>query len=460
MKNTSEISQYDPKRSDCPAPNGITGMFAILLGVFLLFYTIMPVIAIEPTWTYTHDGSDFDSIALSSKGTFIAVGAGKVLFFSQNGKLLSKEPYGNEVQMTPDGKSVVSSYYNSIYFFRNPESTAIPSMGPEPGWNLELPTKIISLDISDDGKTIVASTESRGLFIYGSDGNLSGSSKRYFPVSGVSANGRTIEGFSQSGLTIFNKNGRELKNFDLSAIAQPRYLTISRNGDVSVINDDQCIRCIRTSNGSEIWRARARGEVTSMVIAPDGSVVVVGTGNGHIDAFDKTGNLTWMYGSSDRNKNFAVLSVAISDNGKKIVAGTSDGQIITLNSHGALQWMKQVNDPIGHIAISGDGSTTVATSTKTVYAFTSATNIASSPSNATIPATRTSQQNFSRAPVITPSVTVGDQFSSISEEPEPVEPTVTPPAEYSVVITPKKSPFSWSGVIVCLIVLVFFPRKR
>ena len=62
-----------------------------LLFLFALaaIFSLVPIAqAVEPAWNYSTSGREIGGVAVSPKGDLIAVGAGKVLFFSRDGTLL------------------------------------------------------------------------------------------------------------------------------------------------------------------------------------------------------------------------------------------------------------------------------------------------------------------------------------------------------------------------------------
>ena len=122
----------------------------IFLGALLL--TIPPAYALEPIWTYSSPGASIGGVTVSADGSAIAVGAEKIWLFSKNGELLAKEPYGEQVLFTPDGVHLLSSYGSTLYFFeRNATKSSFQKK-----WDYELPGRVRSIDMSDDGKIIAA----------------------------------------------------------------------------------------------------------------------------------------------------------------------------------------------------------------------------------------------------------------------------------------------------------------
>jgi WD40 repeat protein len=431
-------------------------IFCVCIVVFLIF----PVVALEPAWQYSEPGTDIGGVAVSSNGSSIAVAAGKVWFFSNEGKILAKEPYGDLVAMTPDGSAVATSYSSTVYLFKNNTENNVAAPMKKI-WENSIINSVISLEISDDGSTIALSTDGAGFLLYGADGSLLEYNKSHYSVVGVSANGRYAAGLSQFGLTSFSKSRKYVnKSYDLYLGSMPDVMALSSRGDYCVFNDDQRIISVR-SNGSEIWHARATGDVMSLAMTPDGKTIIIGTDNGHIDKFDTKGNLSWSYDTQPNNKNYAsVPGVAVSDNGANIAAGTAMGEVLLLNGRGDLQWSNQTNDHIHHIAMSSDGSITVAAGEHTIYAFTTQ-------SRDSAKQTVVSRTYTPKITLETPAVpdTVQDSFESepvvapTTPKAEVTAIVTSPPQQYSVIITEQKSPPSPIIVLAALAILILI-RKR
>lgn len=422
----------------------------VAISLCIVVFLILPAMAIEPTWKYSEPGATIGGVALSSDGSSIAVAAGKIWFFSKNGTLISKVPYGNNLAMTPDGSAMVSSYYSTLYLFR--KDPGKDDQGPmSEVWENDLDHNVISLVIADSGDTIALTMEGSGLIIYSADGSVSGSNESYFPLVRISANGRYIEGISHQGLTMYINNGRYVEDYDLSLVSQPKTMALSSIGDICVFNDDQNVRSIQTSNGSTNWKARSTGDVTSLAMTPRGQVVIVGTDNGHIDKFNETGTRTWTYDTTPQHKNYAAVpSVAVSEDGEYIVAGTLEGQILLLNSEGELLWSSnQTHDHIHHVAMSANGAFILATGEETVYAFT------------------TRYQDFNQAPASgtntqqstleTPETVFEDPASSSADSPAAPPVITSPPNEYSVIVT-QQSPLSQGACLAALLILVIWRK--
>jgi WD40 repeat protein len=342
------------------------------LGFFLIFlFPLIPsALAAEPIWTYSSPGDEIGDLTITSDGSAIAVAGGKIWLFSKNGVLLAKEPYGDQVIFTPDGSYLISAYSDSLYEFRrgNPKNKSESSL--QKMWGASLPGTIRSIDVTDNGKTIVASLNSAGTYIYDSTGKMVTGNKSYNAIMRISSTGTKIVGTHLRVLCLYNRNLLCSASEEGVVGAQPDFLEISNNGNITVFNDGPRVRSVFTDNKTLRWIKNANGDITSLSMTPTGSGILAGTADGNATLFDEFGNISWTYVSNPGNQqNAGITCVAISKEGTVAAAGSQDGKIFALNSTGGIIWSNQTKDRIYHIAMSADGSLVVATGDYTVYAF-------------------------------------------------------------------------------------------
>jgi WD40 repeat protein len=429
-----------------PSPLSIFFILAFLLAV------IPPAHAAEPLWTYSSPGSEIGGVTVSSDGSAIAVGGGKIWLFSKKGTLLAKEPFGDQVVFTPDGSSLVASYSPMLYQFKRITSPKGSESPLQKIWETTLPNAVRSIDISDDGKTIVVSAKSEGTYIYDSTGKRVGGNKSYNALIRISSTGGRIVGVSQGVMCLYSRTG-DCSEFDEGIVGtEPDFLELSGSGNSAVFNDAQRVRSVFLTNKTLRWTSRATGDATSLAMTPSGSGILVGTENGNVDLFDEYGNRSWSYASNPGNKQAAgITCVALSKEGTVAAAGSYDGKIFALNSKGVEIWSNQTKDHIHHIAMSADGTLVVATGEETVYAF--------STSLQSIPVVRTPGNSLT--PALSQSVTTVPANSS-TQKPETRQTTtraITPlPTEYSVIRTSTQSPLPGiiplGGILVALLLMM------
>ena len=417
-----------------------------LLAFFLLLVFLLstaPVArAAEPLWTYSSPGDEIGSVTISSDGSAIAVGGGKIWLFSKTGTLLAKEPFGDQVIFTPDGSFLVSSYSDTLYKFKRNTSLKGSESPLQKIWETSLPGTIRSIGVSDDGNTIVASLNLAGIYIYDSTGKMIGGNASRITIPRISSKGDRIIGASEGALCRYSRDAICTRSEE-GIIGQesvigtmPDFFELTSSGTVAVFNQGPRVRNVFPENNTLRWSENANGDITSLAMTPSGSGILVGTVNGDINLFDQYGNLTWIYESNPMNKQFAKIScVALSEEGTVAAAGSNDGKIFALNSTGGVIWSNQTKDHIHHIAMSADGSLVVATGDNTVYAFSTSVQPSSKVQPTVKKATSVRSQSVTSLPV-----------NSSTQKPKTLEPPareITPvPTEYSVIRTSTQSPLS------------------
>ncbi|MFZ0006213.1 MAG: PQQ-binding-like beta-propeller repeat protein [Methanoregula sp.] len=428
--------------------------FVLWISLILL---VAPTMAMTPVWTYSYPSAKIGSVAISSDGNSIVVGSGLLYILSHDGQLQATQPYGDNVAMTPDGSTIVSSFGPTVYLFkqnftRNPKIfSSIHEI-----WETQLLNPISSLSISDNGKMVALSTQGSGLLeVYSSKGGLIGyNNQSYYPVVKISSDGQVIVGLSQTAMTVVDKYGRSKVYFNLSVVSDPTVMALTSDGDAVFFNDDQRVWCASTkSNGSAIWSSLLPGDINALAVTPSGSDIFIGTDNGYVDHFDKNGNLTWEYNiNQNGTRGSMVQSVAVSDNGANVIAGTYDGKTLMFSSDGDLLWSNQTNDHIHHVVLTGDGSFAIATGDYTVYAYQSVSSGASPSTASTVVSTLTPGED--NPPVSDYGSGPADNSTVV---PTPVSQDLS---QYSTIQTAQGSPLSpVTGYIAIIVIIVLIRRK-
>lgn len=423
----------------------------------------------EPIWIYPTNDTKIGNVAVSSDGSTIIVAAEHLLIFTKNGILINKEPVGESVVLTPNGRFAASFTGGTVYFFRSPLTTG--SSDPQQlkrVWEYSFPNPVLSIDITDDGNTIAGTTSGNGIFLITtplqnetSTPNVISNDDFSNTIFKISHGGGRIAGISSDKIRLYDSKARATKNYTPLSVFQPDFMFLSQTVPLMVYNDGKNIHSFDLSLGIELWQVRASGYLKSLAMTPSGSFVVVGTDNGSIERYNDRGALNWSYSSNLDNKlNAEITAVALSKDGGLAAAGSNNGEVLLLNQYGYLLGSYQANDHIQYISMSQDGSTVIAAGEKNIYAF--STGYKPSSGSSTVSQTKipgslnTSSQNISapqnltRQPVIPTRTKVS------------VERTITElPTEYSIIKTPAKSPLSdlipLGGILVAWVLLI---RRR
>jgi len=431
----------------------------VLFIVLTAIVVLVPLVqAREPAWNYSSPDSVIGSVAVSSKGDLIAAAADKVLFFTRNGTLLGKEPFGTTLVMTPDGKYTASEYFSTLYFYKNPlpAGTADQQKATKM-WEYELPQKVQLLSLSNDGSTLVAQSIGHDVFIFPTKTAVpKGNNDEVDSLVKIAPGGARIIGISPTALHSYSKNGEITRSSSLTTFSLPHTMLLSSTGTTAVFNDGQAVRSVNTNDGKQRWIGRVAGYVTSLSMTPSMSTIIAGTETGNIASLDAKGNLSWTYAANPENRQASGITCGdVSDNGAMIVAGTADGRILFLNAKGQVTDSSAVKEYIRHIAVSADGSTVVAASENTLFAFS--------------PGSASRQQ-----PVTTPSLsgttpagqsartTVTTQITASPDSPDGTPPATISeiPTTYSVIRKSTQSPVSAIVPLLGVLGAAFMLLKR
>ncbi len=290
--------------------------------------------------------------------------------FQRTGNSSQRNPIGEQVLFTPNGVHLLSSYGSTLYFFeRNATKSSFQKK-----WEYEVPGRVRSIDMSDDGKIIAASLGAEGTYIFSSSGKMTGSNANFAAIVRITPDGKKMVGASSGGFYRYSTTGSRSPYKNISLGSLPDVMEMTSSGSTVFYNDAQRLVSVNIANtdGAERWKTRATADITSLAMTPAGTKILVGTQNGNVDLYNDTGILVWSSPSNPTgNPNAWVTGVALSTDGKIAAAGTYDGKIVALDSAGRELWSNQTRDHIGHIAMSSDGSLVIATGDETVYAFSS-----------------------------------------------------------------------------------------
>jgi WD40 repeat protein len=446
--------QENPAYPVSAGRNFFSGGFRLTVFIILLIsiLSLVPYVqALEPAWNYSLPDGEIGGVAVSPKGDLIAAGAGKVLFFSKNGTLLDKEPFGSDVVMTDDGRYTVSAYSTTVYLFRNSlPSGSTGSPGATKTGEYTVPEQVSSVGVSHDAGIIAGQTVGKHLFtINTKTGIVDGNTKRTDAVLIISPGGRIV-GITQDALHYYSYNGALSRTVDLTTNSAPHTLLVATNGNSAVFNDGQAIRRVNANNGTELWKQQVTGFVSALAMTPTGSLIVAGTEAGTIAALDSGGNLSWTYASNtDNRQSSGITCVSVSDKGTIISAGTVDGKILFLNAQGNLTGSSSAREYIRHLAMSADGSVVVAAGDSRLYAFFP---------GASPPVPTPSLSPGVTLPKTSPAVTTGS--TPLPGQATPTAAATGLPTTYSVIRTATQSPPAIPMLLVSLVAAIaLFGRK-
>jgi len=297
----------------------------------------------EPLWsTYTAQ-SYIGSVAISSNGSYIAVGSSdkKVYLLSSSGSVLwskNTNQYVVSVAISSDGNYVAAGTYDSG-FPGDSGSIRWYSQSGQDVWGC-YGGSVRSVAISSDGSYIAA---------------------------GVGYSGG-------SGLVYLFSRGSGVPQWSYSSSSPIWSVSISSDGQYIVAGDaDSKVYLFGRSSSTPLWTSTVYSGKTAVwttAISSNGDYIVAGDANGKVHLFSRSDNTPiWSYSTGS-----LVNSVAISQFGDYIAAGANDGKIYAFAMYSSSPlWSYQAggtSPSIESVSISADGSYIVAgSSNKEVYSF-------------------------------------------------------------------------------------------
>jgi WD40 repeat protein len=414
--------------------------FSLFIAIVLLAcITISVVDAVEPLWIVnTSPGLALTSVTISADGSMIVTGGDQLIGISRDGKKLWSGWSGELVEITRDGKYIVTSQGPLVRLF---DSNSLSL------WDQSFQNTVTDLSITPDGLMIAAG---------------SGSVVKSWYNSGVGLGSNTTNQVKHIRISpakdqIVVTNEHALRSFNLSYVplwtddeVSPDLIEISADGTHIVTTGGNWI-WFHHGSGKRIWEKHIQGgSILSLAFSRDGTIIVTGQDDGTITVLDSDSNLLWTAKAT-----FWVTSVGVSDNGSVIVAGSMDKHLYIFDRNGTLLGTFQAAGMIKSrsVGISGDGSQIVAVDGINVYGFSGSQFSRPTPASAPttiIPSVITTNKILTQN--ATPTLTVA---SLPGIEQPGVKPLVTP-----IPSTPQKSGISWILPLIPVLFIAFLRQKR
>lgn len=348
-----------------------TRIFTIIAVLVLCSAGVPAVLALEQLWTYPAGSAELGGVDISADGNTIIVAAGKLWVFTRAGNLTQKEPYGETIIITPDGKFAMSSYSSGIYYYQL-QATKLPGERKlVKSWQFDNIDPVRTISLSDDGNMSVSALRGMTVLVidpwekaaYPNNNNVTN-------VFQVSADGKYIVGLSLESIRLFTVQGDEAVMSDIKTSTEPHIMALSSTGLTAVFDDGQKIRCVNTIDGTERWNTAVSGVVTSLVMPSTDTSVIAGTDSGNLYSFDMNGKLEWEYATNpEKNQLCGIEEIAVSRTAASVAAVTRDGKFVLLDSRGNTVGSVKLGDRLKHVAMSEDSTIAVATGDKGIYAY-------------------------------------------------------------------------------------------
>ena len=327
-----------------------------LLLILVLSCILIPAgQAVDPLWTVpSSPGVELSEIAISHDGSTIVAGGGQLIALSQDGKKLWAGWSGTTLDLSQDGRYIVTSQGQIVRLFTRQGIML---------WDQSLGDGVAGVSISPDATIIAAGGGNRVQSWYNSG-------------SGLGTNvTETVHDIRLSPVKdqVIVTTARALRSFNNSIVPnwyddtiRPGLVEISGDGTGIVITNGNHVRMYHGS-GTRLWdRSFPGGTIISLAYSYDGSTIVAGRDDTTFLILDRDGKLLFT-----GHAGAWVTSVGVSDDGSTIATGSIDNQVRVFNRQGTLLGAYQTESPIKSrsVAVSGDGSLIVAVDLSNVYGF-------------------------------------------------------------------------------------------
>jgi WD40 repeat protein len=302
-------------------------------------------------------GLDLTVVAISADGSTIVAGGDQLVAVSRDGKKLWSGWAGELVEISRDGRYIVTSMGSSVWLFDAQGANL---------WDHSIGEPVTDISITPDGLIIAAGGGSAVQCWYNSGAGLG---------SNTTSKVKHLR-ISPAKDQIVVTTERALRSFNLSYVpfwndeeVSSDLIEISADGTHIVTASGNWIWFYHGS-GTRIWDKHVQGgNILSLAYSRDGSTIVTGQDDNTITVLDQDGNVLWT-----AQAGFWVMSVAVSDNGSVIVAGSMDKKLYIFDRDGTLLGTFQAPGMIKSrsAGVSGDGSRIVAVDGTNVYGFSGA----------------------------------------------------------------------------------------
>lgn len=330
--------------------------FSCIFGIVLLACIIIPVAqAVEPLWIVNASpGLDLTGVTISADGSTIVAGGDQLIAISWDGKKLWSGWAGELLQISRDGRYIVTSLGSSVWLFDAQGANL---------WDHPIGEPVTDISLTPDGLIIAAGGGSVVKCWYNSGAGLGSNTTNKVKHLRISP--------AKDQIVVTTE--RALRSFNLSYVpfwddeeVSSDLIEISADGTHIVTAGGNWIWFYHGS-GTRIWDKHIQGgNILSLAYSRDGLTIVTGQDDNTITVLDQDGNVLWT-----AQAGFWVMSVAVSDNGSVIVAGSMDKKLYIFDRDGMLLGTFQAPGMIKSrsVGVSGDGSRIVAVDGTNVYGF-------------------------------------------------------------------------------------------
>ena len=252
--------------------------------------------------------------------------------------------------MSEDGNFIVVGSGNDyLYLFEHNK--------PLPEWRYKMSDDVISVDISANGKYIVACDLASNVLLFQRNSSIPMQIYKGNPYmityAEISANGNYI--IIKSGETLCLYHRESLTTLWSTSIPSGTYplIEISDDGSKIAASSDGILYYFEKESSSPLWCHDTQEIfITSLAISSGGEVIAMGGQNQRIDVFYNTNPTPYRsYKTST-----TIRSLSISKDGSIIAAGCADGCYLFNIYNTTYIWRYGLRSDSSHLAISSDGN--------------------------------------------------------------------------------------------------------
>lgn len=304
------------------------------------------------------DGSSYNGLMFSSDGSKIFAGGSQMFLRSWDGELHWGGRPGFIATMSTDGNYVAYGAGKSLGLLYKD--------GFE-NWTRNMDGEVTAVAVSGDGTYVISVDNKGNINTWDINGDLyaRNTTNRVKQIA-ISPLNTLVVATTDSGLQFFtpalNPVWSDTKNGTIDTD-----IFFSNDGSTIITSGGKRVSS-HTKTGKLNWMNDVtRNAIIGMACSYDGSVIVIGSQDGTVQAMDRYGTVHWTYPVGQWTN-----SVAVSQDAKVIVAAGIDRNLYVLDHSGKLQAKKLMDTIIQpkSLAVSADGRRIVVADEHTLYGLT------------------------------------------------------------------------------------------
>ena len=329
---------------------------AILCGVALLLCLVVPAsCAITPLWMEAgFKSGELSGVVISADGSTILAGGDQLISLTPEGRKRWAGWSGNSLAISSNGDYILAS---------NGQAIRLISGAGNLIWDKTLDTTVTDISMAPDASVIAAAGGGRiSTMKFSGEDIGSNSTPAVNHIRVMPAGDRIL---------ITTNNNVQLSDFTLipewsDTDSAQNLIAVAPDGSSFVTAIANRVR-MYSGTGKLIWDKKfGGGNAEALAYSRDGSVIVIGTDDNHLQVLNRLGTSLWTATAGNW-----ITCVAVSDDGNIIAAGSMDKKLYVYNRAGTLlgTFASQSAIKFNSVAMTRDGSLIVVVDQTAVYAF-------------------------------------------------------------------------------------------